>query len=103
VVHVSSDRRSILRDGANRHRSALAALLEEAPVLNIEQERWAEALAVQRIHGDAAPVFVAERIGSLALVGDEEGIRRWQEIALRLDRIISEEKGAAICGSTSRR
>jgi hypothetical protein len=71
-------------------------------VLNIEQERWAEALAVQRTHRDAAPVFVAERIGSLALAGDEEGIRRWQEIAMRLERIISGEKIAAICGSMSR-
>ncbi len=51
------------------------------------EERWAEALAVQRRHGEGAPVFVAERIGTLALEGDLPGIRRWKEIAARLDAL----------------
>src|SRR3546814_4758242 len=56
--------------------------------LTREQERWAEALAVHRRHGESAPLFVAERIGALALAGDVAGIRRWREIAARLDQLI---------------
>ena len=49
-----------------------------------EQERWAEALAVLRMHGDAAETFIAERIAALAGAGDAQGIARWQEIGGRL-------------------
>lgn len=50
-----------------------------------DQERWAEALAVERHHGEDAASFVAERVGALA--GDTEGIKRWKEIATRLDQL----------------
>lgn len=30
--------------------------------LTPEQERWAEALAILKQHGDDAPIFIAERI-----------------------------------------
>src|SRR3546814_15861789 len=60
--------------------------------LTREQERWAEALAVHRRHGESAPLFVAERIGALALAGDVAGIRRWRELAARLD-----QNGRASC------
>jgi hypothetical protein len=46
--------------------------------------RLAEALAVERIYGDAAPVHVAERIGALAIADDVEGIERWRAIARTL-------------------
>ena len=46
-----------------------------------EQERWAEALAVHRMHGERAAEHVAERIGTLAVGGDQDGIDRWMEIA----------------------
>lgn len=52
-----------------------------------DQERWAEALAVERQHGEDAPRFIAERIGALALAGDMDGVLRWREIASRLDEI----------------
>ncbi|RZF59066.1 hypothetical protein EWE75_23805 [Sphingomonas populi] len=52
-----------------------------------DEERWAEALAIERIHGDRAPVWVAERIGELALAGDEAGVRRFKEIAARLGQM----------------
>lgn len=52
-----------------------------------DQERWAEALAVEHQHGEDAPLFIAERIGALAMVGDHEGIERWKAIAARLDEI----------------
>ncbi|MGN6538029.1 MAG: DUF6961 family protein [Mesorhizobium sp.] len=55
--------------------------------MNPDQERWAEALAVERQHGDDAPRLIAERIGELALVGDMDGVLRWREIASKLDEI----------------
>ena len=56
-----------------------------------DEERWAEAMAVQRQHGERAPLHVAERIGALALAGDEEGVQRWREIAIQLDRFLRPE------------
>ncbi|RZF63908.1 hypothetical protein EWE75_14060 [Sphingomonas populi] len=52
-----------------------------------DEARWAETLAIERIHGDRSPVWVAERIGELALAGDEAGVQRFKEIAARLDQI----------------
>ena len=52
-----------------------------------EHERWAETLSIERQHGDRAPAFVAERIGALALVGDEAGVERFRQIAARLDEL----------------
>ncbi|MGY2733879.1 DUF6961 family protein [Sphingomonas sp. UYP23] len=53
-----------------------------------DQERWAEALAVHRVHGAYAPAHVAERIGALAIEGDQAGVDRWKEIAFRLDQLV---------------
>ncbi len=50
-------------------------------------EIWACAAEVQRQHGEAAPVFVAERIGALVLEGDVEGIATWKAIAARLHQL----------------
>lgn len=55
--------------------------------LTQRQFRIAEALQVERMHGDAAPRFVAERIGALALAGDEAGVARWKAIAFELDAL----------------
>lgn len=52
-----------------------------------DQERWAEALAIERQHGERAPVFIAEQIGALALAGDEDGVERFRQIAARLDQL----------------
>lgn len=53
-----------------------------------DQERWAEASTVLRQHGERARVFVAERIGFLALRGDAAGVARWKEIAAKLQQLI---------------
>ena len=53
-----------------------------------EQERLAEALAVERWQGEHAPVFIAERIGALALAGDLNGVARWKAIAGQLDTLL---------------
>ncbi|WP_315760757.1 DUF6961 family protein [Sphingomonas sp. Y38-1Y] len=52
-----------------------------------DEERWAEALMVERQHGDKAADHVAERITALALAGDDDGVARWLEIASRLDAL----------------
>ena len=57
--------------------------------MNPEQERWAEALAIEKRYGDEAPVYVAERIGALATAGDAAGVERFMQIAERLDKLRS--------------
>ena len=49
--------------------------------LTPEQHILACALEVERQHGESAPVFVAERIGALALEGDFAGVEMWKAIA----------------------
>jgi len=56
-------------------------------VVTEEQHLWACALEIQRQHGDRAPVFVAERIGALALAGDMAGVDRWKAIAACMDAL----------------
>jgi len=56
--------------------------------LTPERHIWACANTVLRQHGNRAPIFVAERIGALALTGDSEGVAMWKQIAARLDRLI---------------
>lgn len=53
-----------------------------------EQERWAEASAVLRLHGAGVHVFVAARIGALAEEGDMAGIEPWKQIASRIQQLI---------------
>ncbi|OYX39949.1 MULTISPECIES: hypothetical protein [unclassified Sphingomonas] len=48
-------------------------------------ELWACAVQVEQTHGEHAPLFVAERIGALALAGDLDGVETWKGIAARLD------------------
>jgi len=48
---------------------------------------WACALAVEKQHGEGARLFVAERIGALALAGDADGVEMWKAIASRLDTL----------------
>lgn len=43
--------------------------------------RMAEALAIQEILGEHGPLWIAERIGALALAGDLAGVERFQQIA----------------------
>jgi hypothetical protein len=52
-----------------------------------EQHIWACALEIERQHGPKAGVFVAERIGALALQGDMDGVSMWKAIAARLQTL----------------
>ncbi|MBB5719936.1 hypothetical protein FHR23_002895 [Stakelama sediminis] len=56
------------------------------------QELWSAASMVQRRHGAGAPLFVAERIGALALAGDQEGVNTWRAIARCLDQLRADGK-----------
>lgn len=83
-MHPSLGRRSVLRDGAYRNGAAVGPLLEEPPLPLSDWELWACANQVLTVHGRDAPLHVAEQIGALALAGDHEGVRTWQEIAKRI-------------------
>lgn len=52
-----------------------------------DQERWAEALAIECIHGADAPRFIAERIGAVIITGDVAGVQRLKDIAGKLDEL----------------
>lgn len=47
----------------------------------MEWEIWAVAEQVLRLHGDTAPLFIAERIGNLTLAGDDQGVSNWKQIS----------------------
>ncbi|WP_245638526.1 DUF6961 family protein [Croceicoccus bisphenolivorans] len=49
-----------------------------------DRELWACATHVLKTHGANAPRHVAERIGALALAGDNDGVATWQAIAKRI-------------------
>lgn len=53
-----------------------------------DQFHWAEALALEKLHGDAAPPFVGEGIGALTLAGDAVGVEQLSQIADGLDALI---------------
>lgn len=55
-------------------------------------ELWACASTVLRQHGELTPMFVAERIGALALAGDVAGIATWKAIAARIQQIMQAER-----------
>lgn len=61
-----------------------------------EWELWACANQVLKTQGDKSAVYVAEQIGALTLVGDEDGIKTWQAIAHRIAELSDE------CGPTTR-
>lgn len=67
----------------------LVALSDWSVSMTSEEERWAEALAIHPMHGDGAPAHVAARISALALTGDVDGIDRFKQIAIRLNRLMA--------------
>jgi hypothetical protein len=55
-------------------------------------------MAIYQQHGDRAALWLAERVGSLATAGDQAGVERFRQIAIKLDLLFQAEKG----GGTSR-
>jgi len=45
----------------------------------------------RRQHGDAGGGVIAERVRSLAMDGDEAGVRRWMAIAACYDQLTAPE------------
>ena len=56
-------------------------------MLTPERELWACAALIEQQHGNDAPVWIAQRIGELALTGDMAGVERWKAIAGKLDQL----------------
>jgi hypothetical protein len=52
-----------------------------------EQERWAEALAIERRYGSNAGKHIARRMFALVKAGDDAGVARWAAIASKLDQL----------------
>jgi hypothetical protein len=50
---------------------------------------WGAASMLLKLHGDHAPVAVAERLGQLASAGDMEGVLMWQRIAGCMARLMA--------------
>jgi hypothetical protein len=59
----------------------------QRPPKSADEERWAEALAIKRIHGDTAHDWVIDRITQLGADGDKAGVARFMEIIDRLDML----------------
>ncbi|MEC3947826.1 DUF6961 family protein [Sphingobium sp. HWE2-09] len=59
-----------------------------------DQERWAEALAIERRFGRNALAHIATMVSELALAGDEAGVQRWIAIAERFDQLQPEQVGS---------
>ena len=56
--------------------------------LTDQQVRLGAAMMLLKRYGDRAPLMLANRIGELALEGDEVGIALWQNIARHMDDIL---------------
>ena len=52
-----------------------------------DQERWAEAIAIERLHGGRAKAWVAERVVALREAGDSKGVERFSILAARLEQL----------------
>lgn len=72
-----------------RHPARLPPGDPHGRAMTAEEERWSEAILAVRIHGAAAPVWIAERIGTLALAGDAAGVARFTDMAARVDALRS--------------
>ena len=57
--------------------------------MTLAHERTAEALALQRLYGGDAPVWIAEQIGALALAGDAAGVERFRAIAAAYESLLT--------------
>lgn len=52
-----------------------------------DEERWAEALAIERTKGGDAALYIAERIAALGAVGDTAGVERFEQIRARFAQL----------------
>lgn len=52
-----------------------------------DEELWGAAIAIQKLHGERAHLYLAERIGAAATSGDEAGVEMLKDLAKRLDEL----------------
>ena len=64
-------------------------MTDRTGMIGDDRLRWAEALAIERLHGPDAPRWIAARVGALAEAGDMAGVARFREIARRYDRLMA--------------
>lgn len=60
-------------------------------------ELWAVAKELSHLHGEQAPLFIAERIGALAMAGDRQGVEVWKLIAARMQKLAGDSDSSALC------
>jgi hypothetical protein len=65
-----------------------------SPTLTWATERWAEAQAMHRLHGEGARAHIEERIRDLEAKNALAGVEQWREIASHLDAINSPNASA---------
>jgi len=65
-------------------------------VVTREEERWAEALAVERLHGRDAASHAAARVADLSGAGDAVAGARWRAIASCIEALRG-ARGGALC------
>lgn len=56
-------------------------------IMSPAEERLAEALAIERMYGEGASLWIAGRIEALSKAGDTAGVERFRAIAYHLDRL----------------
>jgi hypothetical protein len=67
-----------------------------------DQERWAEALVLERLHGERARAWTAERIEALRAKGDSLGVERFTILAARLEQLrVGQHSQSAECTDAS--
>jgi hypothetical protein len=84
-IVVSTRREDVRRTASSCGMSPTRCQECPAVMMTIDEERWAEALMIERIHGGNAVDWVVSRIVALASCGDEAGVARFMEIIDRLD------------------
>ncbi|SFR83878.1 DUF6961 family protein [Sphingomonas jatrophae] len=57
--------------------------------MTIDPELWAEALRIESALGDFTPIWVADRIGYLASIGDAAGAERYRAVAQAVARLVA--------------
>jgi hypothetical protein len=60
-----------------------------------DQELWAAAAHIVRVHGDGAMWHCAKRMGELAGQGDQAGVATWKIIANRVEQLQAGREGEA--------
>lgn len=64
--------------------------------MNREAELWAMALWVEHRHGEASVVFIDQEIARNAAAGAPGGVRLWQAVRLRHERLTRSRSSTVI-------